>query len=250
MGKDRKMMWNSASRKQVAIATEKDAKGYSKMLSAETVAGAKLKRNIKLTKVIIVSEDSFKASEKYANAVVLDFASDSNAGGGWRGGQTGTQEESLCRRSTLGISLEKHSASGGYPIDTNNCIYVKNVTVFREPEELDYQSITPFETSVIAASLRSSDSIKQITSSTDSVIFTAINKGHDTVVLGAWGCGAFGNSPSAVATAFAASLKKADTGTTPFTAVFAIPPNKDGTADKFGAVLSKAFPDIIEISTK
>ena len=37
---------------------------------------------------------------------VLDFASDSNPGGGFRGSQQGTQEEELCRQSNLGVCLE------------------------------------------------------------------------------------------------------------------------------------------------
>ena len=38
---------------------------------------------------------------------VLDFASDSNPGGSFRGRQQGTQEEELCRQSNLGVCLEE-----------------------------------------------------------------------------------------------------------------------------------------------
>jgi hypothetical protein len=48
-----------------------------------------------------------RASRDTVGPLVLDFASDSNPGGGWRGGQRGTQEEALCRCSSLGVTLER-----------------------------------------------------------------------------------------------------------------------------------------------
>eukprot|EP01046_Picozoa_sp_COSAG06_P067868 COSAG06_NODE_17784_length_921_cov_1.879562_1_plen_198_part_10 len=53
------------------------------------------------------AEDSAEAARR---PLVLDFASDSNPGGGWRGKQQGTQEESLCRQSNLGLAAEKVAA--------------------------------------------------------------------------------------------------------------------------------------------
>eukprot|EP00966_Prymnesium_polylepis_P183503 4252632-Prymnesium_polylepis.1 len=55
---------------------------------------------------------SFEAARRLiergsTRVAVLDFASDSEPGGGWRGGQQGTQEESLCRSSSLGRALER-----------------------------------------------------------------------------------------------------------------------------------------------
>ena len=58
--------------------------------------------------VEVVTVGAFEAVVQTAGAAaggcpaVLDFASDSNPGGSWRSKQQGTQEEALCRASTLG----------------------------------------------------------------------------------------------------------------------------------------------------
>eukprot|EP00927_Polykrikos_kofoidii_P063168 TRINITY_DN57993_c0_g1_i1.p1 TRINITY_DN57993_c0_g1~~TRINITY_DN57993_c0_g1_i1.p1 ORF type:complete len:172 (+),score=17.31 TRINITY_DN57993_c0_g1_i1:52-567(+) len=62
--------------------------------------------------------------------LVLDFASDSNPGGGCRGDQRGTQEESLCRQSSLLPSLE----AVPYPIPQLGAVYVPDICVLRGPE--------------------------------------------------------------------------------------------------------------------
>ena len=62
------------------------------------------------------------------NPVVLDFASGSNPGGSWRSKQQGTQEETLCRQSNLGLLLEKEK----YPIPNDGAIYVKKVKVTKD----------------------------------------------------------------------------------------------------------------------
>ena len=84
---------------------------------------------------------------------VLDFASDSNPGGGCRGNQQGTQEESLCRRTSLLSSLKGLA----YPIPTAGCAYAPDVAVFRASEAEGMALLPPeevFWVAVIAASLR------------------------------------------------------------------------------------------------
>lgn len=61
----------------------------------------------KVAQIMVLGMDTFEAGiwlkqQKGAkNPVVLDFASDSNPGGGYRTNQEGTQEESLCRKSVV-----------------------------------------------------------------------------------------------------------------------------------------------------
>lgn len=138
----------------------------------------------------ITKEDSFEATIRMINLgfkpCVLDFASGTTPGGGWRGKQQGTQEESLCRRSDLGILLEKKK----YPIPTDGLHYVAIVTINKN---FKLEPITPVKCAVIASELRSiaERSSKYLHTRICKLYDTAINNHHNCIILGAWGCGAF-----------------------------------------------------------
>ena len=82
----------------------------------------------------ITHEDSFECCIRLVSLglqpVVLDFASGTNPGGKWRGKQVGTQEESLCRRSNLGLLLE----SKKYPIPRDGLYWINNVIINKNIE--------------------------------------------------------------------------------------------------------------------
>lgn len=164
--------------------------------------------------ITVVGTGSFEAahwlqtSRGCKRVCVLDFASDSNPGGGWRGKQTGTQEEALCRASSLGRALEKLN----YPISAFGMAHVPEVVVFGAA---DGQVLpVPFKVGVVAAALRDvggdgQPDAKQrahLQRKVDGVLSTMASIGYDGVVLGPWGCGAFGNPPALVAEAFASAL--------------------------------------------
>lgn len=138
----------------------------------------------------VTKEDSFESVIRLINSgynpVVLDFASGTNPGGGWRGKQTGTQEENLCRRSDLGILLEKSK----YPIPADGFIYLPKVTINKD---INLKPITPVKCGVIASELKAiaERSSKYIQSRLIDLYETAIRNKHDVIVLGAWGLGAF-----------------------------------------------------------
>lgn len=157
---------------------------------------------------------------------VLDFASDSEPGGGWKGRQRGTQEEDLCRRSNLGVCLEEHYQRVGAAsyMPSLSAVYIPDVLVFRGAK--DYHLLpVPFWTSVIAAALRCTRSDAEIRSKIDGVLRIAGNHGHRRLVLGAWGCGAFGNDPDQIATHMAAAVHEYATWFD--RVVFAIPSGKN-----------------------
>jgi len=139
----------------------------------------------------ITKDDTFDAVMRlvnlgYKSPCALDFASASNPGGGWRGKQQGTQEESLCRRSDLGILLEKKK----YPIPTDGLHYIPAITINKNTK---LEPISPVKCAVIASELRSiaERSSKYLQMRINSLYDIAIMNKHDVIILGAWGCGAF-----------------------------------------------------------
>mmetsp|Transcript_35195 Transcript_35195/g.41522 ORF Transcript_35195/g.41522 Transcript_35195/m.41522 type:complete len:424 (+) Transcript_35195:60-1331(+) len=152
---------------------------------------------------------------------VLDFASDSHPGGGWRGNQVGTQEEALCRQSDLGLHLEQHFEQSPVNYMPNNTVvYVPTVTVIRMNKN-NILLNKPFQVAVIAGALRSTgDDIEFIKQKIQGVLRVAQERKHRSIILGAWGCGAFGNDVNLVARL----MIEAVTNTTAFDfIVFAIP---------------------------
>ena len=154
---------------------------------------------------------------------VLNFASDSNPGGGWRTKQQGTQEESLCRRSSLGICLEEHfkrAGPAGY-MPQDALVYCPDVVVFRAaPSSSSTLLEAPAWVSVVCGALREvRHGEGEIRRRVEGVLRTVaagqgagqgVGQGggrHRVVVLGAWGCGAFGNGTEAVARQMVAAVR-------------------------------------------
>jgi len=146
--------------------------------------------------------------------MVLDFASDSVPGGGARGNQLGTQEESLCRRSSLLLGLESLT----YPIPYSGCAVCNQVVVFRHGEHREYsffdprENEHPFTVVVVASAMPSMEGAgdaeeEAVRAAKIDVILkqfvqAASQSKVRSLVLGAWGCGAFGNDARNVATVF------------------------------------------------
>jgi len=152
--------------------------------------------------------DSAPNAAKAGEPCVLDFASDSEPGGGWKGKQRGTQEEDLCRRSSLGACLEEHYNKVGAAAYMPNfsVVYAPDVTVFRAAKS--YRLLErPFWVAIVAAALRCTQSDDDFRSKINGVLRVAGNHGHRLLVLGAWGCGAFGNEAGQVAQHLATAVK-------------------------------------------
>ena len=162
------------------------------------------------------------------NPAILNLASRVSPGGGYHDG-TRAQEESLCYSSTLsqslyqfGDSTKKHIrdsgvtiVSGVYPMDLNyGGVYSPCVTFFRNNEQKYYSlKDEPFDCPVISvASLSNRDSNnytddetqffdengylteegKEIESNKIRTIYRiALDNHHDSLILGAFGCGVY-----------------------------------------------------------
>jgi uncharacterized protein (TIGR02452 family) len=155
------------------------------------------------------------------NTVALNFGSAKNPGGGFlRGAQA--QEESLARSSGLYLCLRnsemyRRNRASKDPIYLNDIVYSPCVPFFRDDEGRlldDY-----FECAVITAPAVNSSLIRErfrerlpevegtMRNRISRVLSVAALHGHDAIVLGAWGCGVFGNDPKDVAGWFADAIR-------------------------------------------
>jgi uncharacterized protein (TIGR02452 family) len=155
------------------------------------------------------------------------MASHRNPGGGVHGG-AGAQEENLFRRTNMFLSLfqfaefsERYGIPQNakqYPLD-RICggAYSPRVTVFRGSEANGYFLLqTPFVVSVVSVPainhpelesfngrLRITGRLIETTKEKIRTILRIAGKhGHDSLVLGAFGCGAFANPPEHMALLF------------------------------------------------
>lgn len=180
-------------------------------------------------KIIVENDDSLymakKLIDKGYHPAVLNMASGRMPGGGVLRG-SGAQEEDIFRRSNLFESLYQFHPIGKefdididknhmYPLDTNyGGIYSKNITVFREGADKNYDVLEkPFNVDVISVAainrpkydgnFNLADNDIQIEKNK---IRTILNLGlinlNDSLVLGAFGCGAFKTPPQAMAKCF------------------------------------------------
>ena len=146
-----------------------------------------------MTQYEVTKEDSFECAIRLINMgynpCVLDFASGTNPGGGWRGNNVGSQEESLCKRSNLGLLLEKKK----YPMPSDSSYYIKNVIINKN---LKLEKISEVKICVIASELKgiSERTSKYLQKRISDWYEIASMNGHDYLILGAIGCGAFKES--------------------------------------------------------
>jgi len=155
------------------------------------------------------------------NLVALNFASARNQGGGFLSGAL-AQEEDLCRASGLYGCLKRKPLFYNANIlcddafYTNGVLYSPNVPFFRDDHNLFLEK--PFPLSIVSApapnlsSTKSNIDPKVLTSlireRTVRILQVAHANGHKNIILGAWGCGAFGNDPEMVSKAFMLALTK------------------------------------------
>lgn len=169
------------------------------------------------TKVEVMECDMLEKAGDFVKqgcaVAVLNMASSSSPGGGFRFG-AGAQEENLYRRSDLYRFLEPCKGSL-YPIKPDACLLSTNVTILRGSEKEGYPFLVPsFEAAIITcAALRypalTTDRKYKYAEDEESmrqkvrVILKGAEKaGCDACVLSAFGCGAFGNPPEEVARLF------------------------------------------------
>lgn len=177
-----------------------------------------LNPTLEATKLICQHTGSFEAINGFnnGNIIILNFASAKKPGGGFLNGAM-AQEEALCYRSNLYSSLvtqkDFYNPSHALPITyTHRMIYSENVTIFRDDEyALLYQ---PYQVNIITCAavnrkICKSDSLadKVMKERAERILYLAKMKKADHLVLGAWGCGVFGNKITFVINMFLDLIK-------------------------------------------
>jgi uncharacterized protein (TIGR02452 family) len=180
------------------------------------------------TKFEVTNETTLSAhlrhQAKGLAVVSLNFASATHPGGGFLRGAR-AQEEYLCRSSALYLSI-KGSPMYAYHREKGDClysdamIYSPGVPVFRGDDHELLASPYPASFITSAAPLATHVNLyelkhlpKVIYGRALKVLAVAKANGHDSLVLGAWGCGAFGNNGSLVADIFHKALTQDFAGT-------------------------------------
>ena len=179
------------------------------LLSDETGAF----RQEKMCNISVVNMDSYQAGRQYENPLVMNFANAHNPGGGFLMGAT-AQEESLCRCSTLYLSINSRKAGEMYrynnshpnSVESDYMLISPKVAVFRDE---NYNLTEPVMMGVVtvpapnrrgAAMLASQKLIEDTFRRRIRIMLLAAAKyQYKDLILGAWGCGAFGNSAEKVA---------------------------------------------------
>jgi uncharacterized protein (TIGR02452 family) len=203
--------------------------------------------------------DTTSAIFKYSNSKVaaLNFANYVNCGGGFMYGAN-AQEECLCAESTLYPVLyrfseeyyTKHLNEEG-DIDLHNTIiltggddmiYSKDITFIRGEDVVKADIITAAAPLFLQHHGASKDKydydvyVTILENRIKKILQVSNNYNLDTLILGAFGCGAFGNDPELVSSIFSNLLQ-----TTPISAekiVFAVP-NMDSNYSVFKEIIER-----------
>lgn len=191
----------------------------------------------------VTCEDSFAAARRLNDPIVMNFANAHKAGGGFRLGAN-AQEEALCRCSTLYASITSPEAAEMYRYNNTHISAAESDYMLLSPEVCVFRNEycelleQPFTAAVItlpapnrrgAAVFASKKLIEEtMTRRIRIMLRIAAKYGYRELVLGAWGCGAFGNPPEDVSCYFKKVLIGEEYGRCFDRTVFAIYGKPDG----------------------
>ncbi|MEA3641809.1 MAG: TIGR02452 family protein [Lamprobacter sp.] len=164
------------------------------------------------------------AADQRRSLVVLSFADAYEPGGSFRRGGRG-QEQTLVGASGLLRCLELEQARAFYeqhqdrdPFHSDHLIYAPAVPVFRDAD--GHLLEQPYSCAFISASAVNARAVEQRTPQRRDEITEVMARrirhvlacarayGHHHVILGAWGCGTYGNGPTLIARLFVDALQQ------------------------------------------
>ncbi len=183
------------------------------------------------TRIKVINNDSlyeaWELLDMGLKPCVLNMASFHTPGGGVINGSS-AQEENIFRRTNIFKSLYQFHPLGKnygvkqkiaqYPLNFNyGGIYTPNVTVFRKSEDKGYNLMEePFIVDVVTVpAVRKPQlidgkieprALKAIKNKIHQILAIALENGNDSLILSAFGCGAYGTPPDEMAKLFADAL--------------------------------------------
>lgn len=171
------------------------------------------------TRVQVTNETTLLASRRLveggASPLALNFANGVRPGGGFLVGAN-AQEEVLCRSSALylaiaGDEMYEHHRRHSQQSFSDWAIYTPDVPVFRRDDGTTHERPWPLTILTCAApyapALGQPQAGNLLRKRIHRVLAIAQAYGHPALVLGAWGCGAFGNDIRRTANDFLLALR-------------------------------------------
>lgn len=196
-----------------------------------------------VTEICVANVDTVSAAMVFGDACALNFANAQVPGGGYRYGAR-AQEEDLCRLLPQLIhSLEACE----YPIRPEECLLSRGLMSVRDPVSYSTRR-SAGEVDILTSAMPCGDGgypgsekwNNTVRMRIRAVLHAARVSGRATLVLGAWGCGAFGNPPDLVARLFREQLEGEDCRGAFRRVVFAIiDPGDDGNLGPFQEEVAK-----------
>lgn len=178
------------------------------------------RRSFPETRIHIANQTTLGASRRLVEGghrpLALNFANGVHAGGGFLSGAR-AQEEVLCRSSALyrtliGDPMYDAHRKRPQPDSTDWVIYSPEVPIFRKDDgtELDQPWLLTFISCAApyAPDIGQPEAGDLLQKRIHHVLVIAQAFGYSTLVLGAWGCGAFGNDIHRTAVDFRQALEK------------------------------------------
>lgn len=203
-------------------------------------------KNPESTQIDVVQATSFQVTQHLKQSglrpAVLNMAHPRKPGLG--------QEGMLCTQSNLHEALTKANQEGLYPIDEFGVVFAPNVTFFKndQGEKIDH----PFNADVISAAAydcrqggNNFESGEAYEAGVDrkikAILRAAVLNGNDALVLGAFGCDSFENTPAFISSKFNETLALEEFQGR-FKAVFFAIPEEEGSQNL--ATFRETFPPI------
>lgn len=174
-------------------------------------------------KIEVIDKDTFTAAAEEEFPCCLNFASHKRPGGGYKAVRNlrmpiKTQEEDLFRRSNLPEIMDTEEIRSHYPLTGRQGFYCEAIV----NKDANLDEVPHFKVGVVTVPALVNPKREQRFITEDKVkriLYIADHHNHDTLILGAWGCGVFGNDPKNIAGLFRKHLENG-----PFVkVVFAIP---------------------------